>query len=496
MRLRFMSWVITALLVVGCGAQTAGGPAVVTGGATASAAVVPTDRSAVGPSPTSVTSIPVSPTFAPETATDSTTQTAITVSPTARTRIEPTPTGTTIATPTPQRGILGSVSDRATGKPIAQAWVYLNDTMTRTNELGQYTFSGAADNGMLTVLAPGYAKWSAPAPSINGRVELVPFAARAAYLPYGLASQAAQRNRMFDMIKRTALNAVVIDVKSDDGFVWRSGVPLAKQVGASDDTLDLRAFAADAHQRGIYVIGRFTIFKDTVLVRARPELAIHRPDGDIWRDPPGNGYADPFVTTTWQYYADLAKDIAAQGVDEIQYDYIRFPVDGDMKTAQYHSEATGKTRIAAITQFVTFMEQQLRTQKVFISVDIFGRVVWHPVDPDTGQTLEQIAAHVDYVSPMLYPSGFNTGSGGFDRPPEHPYEIIKQSLERTVPRIKGLPVRVRPWLQAFQDYAWNIPYGLAEYLGQRQAADELGTSGWMYWNPLGRYDERTFAANP
>ncbi|MDQ3855230.1 MAG: putative glycoside hydrolase, partial [Chloroflexota bacterium] len=283
---------------------------------------------------------------------------------------------------------------------------------------------------------------------------------------------------------------------SDEGLVWRSDVPLARQIGASVDSMDLSAFTAEAHRRGIYVIGRFTVFKDPRLAIHRPDLAITTPQGKPWEDAPGVAYADPFEPRVWQYMGDLATEMATHGVDEIQYDYVRFPVDGDLSTARYRRESTTETRPPQITAFVRYMEQRLRPMKVFISADIFGRVVWHPVDAYTGQILEDFVPYVDYVSPMLYPSGFNAGSGGYDVPTQHSYGLMKQSLLLTKQRLESAAALSRPWLQSFDDYAFHQPYGLQQYLEQRRAAEEVGTSGWLYWNAAGVYDERTFAERP
>ncbi len=394
-------------------------------------------------------------------------------------------------------GLRGVVSDARTGQPVSWAWVYLGNQIARTDSAGRYVHTLPAGERDLVVMAPGYARFSAQAAKVsNGRVALQPFDAKGVYMPFYQSARPADVERMFDMIERTTLNSIVIDIKSDEGYVWRSNVPMAREIGASKDDMDLQAFTAAAHERGIYVIGRFTVFKDPTLARARPQMAIASTEGGLWDDTGGILYADPFDRRVWQYMGDLAVDMAAQGVDEIQYDYIRFPVDGDLSTARYSAESTGESRIRQITGFTQYMEQRLRPSQVFISADIFGRVVWHPEDPNTGQVLDQFAQYVDYVSPMLYPSGFNEGSGGYDIPTENSYGLLKQSLELSADRLQGTSTKVRPWLQSFPDYAWDVPYGLTQYLEQRRAAEEVGTSGWLYWNAAGEYDERTFVDNP
>lgn len=399
-------------------------------------------------------------------------------------------------TPIPP-GVRGVVVSQETGRPVAGAWVYLGDRIERTDGQGRYRFRVPASRQTLTVMAPGYAKFDARAARVaGGRVALRPFDARGVYLPFYSAARSAEVERIFDMIERTTLNAIVIDVKSDEGLVWRSRVPLARSIDASVDYMDLRGFVRRAHERGIYVIGRFTVFKDPRFANARPTLAIRSTEGGLWEDAPGVAYADPFQTAVWEYMGDLAEEAAAQGVDEIQYDYVRFPVDGDLSTARYAEEATDESRPRQINAFVDYMEDRLRPHKVFISADIFGRVVFHPVDPNTGQILEDFVEHVDYVSPMLYPSGFNEGSGGFGIPTQHSYGLIKESLRLTNERLEGKTARARPWLQSFADYAFDEPYGLPQHLEQRRAAEEMDTSGWLFWNPAATYDPRAFVANP
>ncbi len=394
-------------------------------------------------------------------------------------------------------GMRGVVVDSGTGEPVVGAWVYLGGNIARTDDAGRYKFRLPAGDNELTVLAPGYARFDAEAAKVaRGWVGLDRFDARGVYMPFFQTAQPAAVERMFDMIDSTALNAIVIDVKSDEGLVWRSNVPMARQIGASVDYMDLRAFTEAAHKRRIYVIARFTVFKDPKLANARPDLAITSTEGGLWEDAPGVAYADPFSMDAWRYLGDLAVEIAAQGVDEIQYDYVRFPVDGDLSTARFDAPSTAESRPQQITAFVRYMESRLRPSKVFISADIFGRVVFHPVDVDTGQILEDFMQYVDYVSPMLYPSGFNRGSAGFDIPTQNSYGLIKESLALTNERVKGTNTQVRPWLQSFADYAFDQPYGLTQYLEQRRAADELNTSGWLYWNPSGSYDPRTFAGSP
>ncbi len=396
-------------------------------------------------------------------------------------------------------GFRGSVVEAATGKPVGGAWVYLANRIERTDSAGKFRFRVPAGGSELTVMAPGYAKFTAKAAEVaRGRVALEGLDARGVYLPFYTAMIPAQRERIFQLIDDTALNAVVVDIKSDEGLVWDADVPLAREIGATYEGFDLEEFVRKAHERDIYVIGRFTVFKDTKLATNRPEWAIQSSEGGLWMDDTKNRYIDPFDERAWDYYADLAVEAANLGVDEIQWDYVRFPVDGDLSTLRVDGEYTEDGRINQITEFLAYTERRLRPAKVYISADIFGLTVWHTNENYLGQRLERVVRHIDYVSPMLYPSGFNSGSGGYKVPPAHPYGLIKQSLENTYERLDklGLPVKVRPWLQAFYDYGWGIPYEVPQERAQRKAAEDLNTSGWLFWNPAAKYDPESFVANP
>jgi hypothetical protein len=391
----------------------------------------------------------------------------------------------------------GVVRDAATGKPVPGAWVYLGERIVRTDARGRYGANGATTAGSITVMKPGYAKYTGPArTATRAGVALRPFKAKAVFQPFYHTIGRKRARKMLKFIKDSpALNAIVIDVKSEDGKVWDSDVPLAEQIDATTP-VSLERYVREAHAHGVYVIGRVTIFKDHTLGKGRPDLAIRSTEGGAWKDYAGNRYANPFNKNAWKYIGDIAVEAARKGVDEIQYDYVRFPVDGDLDTADYGARSTRKTRPRQIRAFLQYMEQRLRKEKVFISADVFGRIVFHPVDVYTGQRLEDFAQHVDFVSAMLYPSGFNRGSGGFDIPTRNSYGLIKKAQQLTNRRLRGKPALSRPWLQSFYDYGFGEPYKLPQFLEQRRAAEDTGSSGWLYWNAAGKYDPRTFVANP
>jgi hypothetical protein len=366
--------------------------------------------------------------------------------------------------------------------------------MAETDQTGTFRLQRPAGARTLTALAPGYTKVSvAVGPTGRATVRLRPFEARGVFQPIYKNVIPRSRDRILALVQRSrALNSVVIDVKAESGQVWDTDVPLARQIGAHTPGADLEDFTREAHRRGVYVIGRVTVFKDALFARKRPDMAIKSTEGGIWKDYGGNGYADPFNRRTWKYFGDLAVEAARKGVDEIQYDYVRFPVDGKLSTARYLQPSNKESRVRQIAAFLAYMDKRVQAERVYSSADIFGLTAWSKREQGTGQKLEALAGHLDYLSPMLYPSGFSEGFNGWKYPTEHSYELIKQSVDRTQRRIQGSRSLVRPWLQSFKDYAWGRPYGVKQVLEQRRGADNAGSSGWLYWNAASKYDPSAF----
>jgi len=226
-------------------------------------------------------------------------------------------------------------------------------------------------------------------------------------------------------------------------------------------------------------------FKDNLLAEAHPEWAIRTPEGEVWRDREGLAWVDPFLPEVWEYNIAVAEEAARLGFDEIQFDYVRFPDQGG---AIFSMENTEDNRVFAISRFLHAARERLKPYNVFIAADIFGYVCWNRDDTSIGQRLEELAEVVDYLSPMLYPSGFQHGVGDYRNPVENPFEIVYLTLEKARLR-SSLPARrFRPWLQAFRDYAFDRRnFGPKAVFEQTNASDQFGSAGWMLWNPRNIY---------
>lgn len=319
-------------------------------------------------------------------------------------------------------------------------------------------------------------------------IKLVPFTPKGLYLSfYGIGDRKIRESAL-KLIRETQLNALTIDVKGDRAMIpYKSAVPLASEVGAQKiiTVRDMGGLTKSLRENGIYTIARIVVFKDNLLAQKMPELAVKTPKGEIWRDREGLAWVDPSKKQAWDYNIDIAIEAAQYGFDEIQFDYVRFP---DSSSPQFSVPNTKENRIQAISGFLMEARRRLLPYNVFLSADIFGYVCWNFNDTDIGQTLDDVALHVDYLCPMLYPSGFQYGIPGYRIPVASPYEIVHLTLKRAQERTNLPPVRFRPWLQAFRDYAFDRrPFEDKEIKAQIDAVENFGSQSWMLWNPRNSY---------
>jgi hypothetical protein len=319
-----------------------------------------------------------------------------------------------------------------------------------------------------------------------------PAEVKAAYLSYFGVGDREIRERVLALVGRTELNAIVIDVKGDHGFVPHpSRVAAAVDAGALGP-VRIRNFGeliGGLRQRGVYTIARLVVFKDDVLARHRPEWAVlDARTGAPWRDGERLAWIDPFRREAWSYTIALAREAADLGFDEIQFDYLRFPADGALAAARYSQPNVEAARIRAITGFLAEARRALEGTRAALAVDVFGYIAFNPDDTGLGQRVEDLAPLVDYLSPMAYPSAYHRGIPGFPNPVAHPYEVVHETVRRIRQRAAGTSAGVRPWIQDFRDYAFDRrAFGPREVRAQMRAAADAGATGWMLWNPHNAY---------
>jgi hypothetical protein len=395
-----------------------------------------------------------------------------------------------VATATPTLRVNGRVVDSVTRMPLADAILTGGDKELRSDPLGRFVLDVAGAD-VVHVRAYGYARADMTVQALrtpDAEVRLMPFRPKALYLSlYGIGDRKL-RTAALALLETTELNALVIDLKGDRGLVpYRSAIAVAADVGAQRVITigDLPGLVAELRERGIYTIARIVVFKDSLFALARPALAVRKPDGSIFRDREGLAWTNPYNHEVWHYNIGIAVEAAKAGFDEIQFDYVRLP---DATGLVYEMPWTEQNREAAIDGFLSEARQTLRPFNVFLAADVFGYICWNSDDTKIGQKLEHLAGIVDYLSPMLYPSSFQFGIPRYRNPIEHPYQIVRLSLEHARQRTQLPPVRFRPWLQAFRDYAFGgRPFTAGEITAQIKAAEDFGANGFMLWNPHNQY---------
>lgn len=366
-----------------------------------------------------------------------------------------------------------------------------------------------SDNGEIGVELPGIPEAPAPEDQVlsdegSGITDIEPQnplpnppeVIKAIYATSWSASSETKMEYLIDLINSTELNAIVIDIKDFSGLILYD-IDL-EDVGKYG-TKEVRIFRINVllkrlHDEGIYVIARQTVFQDPALVAARPDLAVrNNVTGGVWEDRKGLSWIDPAGKEAWDYNIAIARDASDRGFDEINFDYIRFPSDGDLSAMSfpfYNINTTLKKDI--INDFFEYLRNGL--DDVVISADLFGLATINYDGLGIGQVLEDAYRNFDYVSPMVYPSHYAGGFIGFSNPARQPYEVVSYSMENAAARLNTLrnassssPVfsELRPWLQ---DFDLGADYTADMVRAQITAVSNVNPSiGWMLWDPRNNY---------
>lgn len=310
---------------------------------------------------------------------------------------------------------------------------------------------------------------------------------------------------LINLIDRTELNAMVIDIKEDVGhltYIPEEGSALAELNIGQSFIKDPRAMLEKLEEEEIYPIARVVVFKDTVLAEQNPELTFM--DGDqVWKNNSGDAFVNPFLKEVWDHNVQVAIEAAKLGFKEIQFDYVRFP-EGFEHRADDLSYSLGdyaesdvdpvQKRVEAVTDFVAYAREQLEPYGVEVSVDIFGYAATLPEAPGIGQNFSRISENVDVISSMIYPSHW-TSYFGIAKPDLEPYNLVAEyaKVENQVLAALDNPPVSRPWLQDFTaSYlgAGNYKrYGKAEVEAQIKALNDQGIEEFLLWNAGNSYTE-------
>jgi len=305
------------------------------------------------------------------------------------------------------------------------------------------------------------------------------------YLSAYSAGLPAKIEQIIDLINSTELNAVVIDIKDYSGLVlYDSEIGLVNELKTEDNRLgNVRSLIKKLHDNDIYAIARQTVFQDPILAERKSEWALKSKNGGLWRDYKGLAWVDPARQEVWDYNLAIAKEAISFGFDEINFDYVRFPSDGDMSLVVYTNGE--KEKFEVMRDFYHFLNVNLASEPVWLSLDLFGFVMERHDGLNIGQRLEDAVGEVDYISPMMYPSHYPAGYLGFANPAEYPAEVIENGLrEGLLFFTTSTRAKVRPWIQAFN---LGAVYDADKIRAEIDAVEKYTDAGWMLWNASNRY---------
>jgi len=368
-----------------------------------------------------------------------------------------------------------------------------------------------------------------PVPEAPPPVEHIktPDAVRGIYMTQCAAGTPSFRKDFLKMLDETSLNAIVIDIRDYSGKIaFPTENPVLKEM-VSDEcgARDMKEWVQLLHDHDVYVIGRITVFQNPAYTKLHPEQAVQKKGGGIWKDKNGLAFVDVGAKEYWSTVVELSKESYALGFDELNFDYIRFPSDGDMKAAVY-SFGAGKSKAEALEEFFKYLHDNLKSENPrgdaswvpVMSADLFGYVTVHDDDLGIGQILERALPYFDFIDPMVYPSHYNSGFAGLKNVNSDTYKVVAVSMNTAVARTiatttrnkflgavpiasastsspqatspqlyekKSYPASVmRPWLQSF-DYP--VEYTPAMVAAQIKANEDAGLTSYLFWDAANKY---------
>ncbi len=291
-----------------------------------------------------------------------------------------------------------------------------------------------------------------------------------------------KRDYFFDLLENTDLNSIIIDVKGSEGELIF-------------DQLHIEDIIDEFHKKGVYVIARIVVFQNSGLAKTNPELVLKDKNGEIWRDKKGYAWADPASKDVWDKLINISKQAIDAGFDEINYDYIRFPTDGNLDDIVYPFWDKEEDKSEIIRKFSEYSKNKLKkyNPNVKLSLDIFGYTFLRGNGLGIGQKLPYMLDNFDYVYPMVYPSHFGPGNFGFTNPADYPYEVVNLTLQQGLNSLgdkkEEARKKIRPWIQVFDLGAKYTPDMIEAQI--KATYDVLGfeNTGWLMWSPSNKYDE-------
>lgn len=328
----------------------------------------------------------------------------------------------------------------------------------------------------------------------------IPVQVKGIYVSAYVAGESKMMEDLLAKIDKTEVNTLVIDLKDDLGrVVCKMDSPQVKELGAVKVYVsDMKGLLNTLKTHDIYTIARIPAFRDDWIGEQRPEWCVQNADGSVFRDRDNNAWVNPYKREAWDYLIEIAVEAKRLGFDEVQFDYVRFCTEKGMQNVVFNeADVQGRSRTRVICEFMEYAYDKLKAEGLFVSADVFGAIIGNGVNADSvGQVYGELAKHLDYISPMIYPSHYAEGNYGIDYPDMHPYETITAALTDSRKELyyAGLEsehiATVRPWLQDFTA-TWlthHISYTGAQVREQIQATYDAGYDEWLLWDASCKYE--------
>lgn len=321
---------------------------------------------------------------------------------------------------------------------------------------------------------------------IKAKIEALP-KIRGIHITSWVAGNEKLRRSLIEKINNSVINAVAVAIKEKDGKVYIPGIEKAHKFSTYEPAIkDPEAMIQDFKKAGLYTMARIVCFHDDIMPKKNPEIAVKNPDGSVWRAKKGSTWVDPYNKGTWDYIIDVAERSAKLGFDEIQFDYVRYPTEGNTSLCRFSQTHNKENATKNIASFLDYARKRLSPYKVKISADVFGLTTGS--DMGIGQDLNLIAQHTDYVYPMMYPSHYYSGEYNLKNPDSQPYKVLDRGLKHALKKTGENYVKIRPYLQ---DFSLGWKYGPTELRAQIIAARANMIDSWILWNPSVKYSWET-----
>lgn len=335
---------------------------------------------------------------------------------------------------------------------------------------------------------------------------LTPEEVRAIYMTSWVAGTPSLRSGLIEFIRASEINAVVIDVKDYSGKIsFETGNSAIAEIGSVEERVpNMSALIEELHKDNIYTIARISVFQDPYMAGKRPEIAVHTKEGTVWKDRKGISWVDPASQEMWDYIIEVARASEAVGFDELNFDYIRFPSDGNMVDIAFPVWDGVKPRSDVLAEFFSYLDAGLSDLLIPISLDFFGMTMTNTDDLNIGQVLEKAAPHTDYIAPMVYPSHYPPAWNNIPNPAAKPYEVVHYVMSEGERRLNEMRVlaasttspfygmhiaELRPWIQ---DFDLGADYTADMIRKEKQAVYDVGLDSWMAWDPKNVYTKEAY----